>query len=406
MRDCDVMIIGGGPAGASTALSLRRHALSVMLVDKGVFPRDKTCGDALSVDVINQLNALSPTLLQKFETLTEKVAAHGVRVIAPNGNHVDIPFKPGKNGYSGYVCRRNDFDNLLFDEVRAGNHVTAVERCEVKDIVRSAEHLTVSTSNGIVRTKIVVGADGAHSVVKRKLTSSRIDPALHSAGLRRYYQHVTGFNEGNFIELYFLPGILPGYLWVFPLPGQRANVGIGMLSAAVSAGRVNLAETLEHALTSHPLLKGRFRNAVALERPHGHGLPLGNFNRPISGERFILTGDAASLIDPFSGEGIGNAIRSGRFAAQQVAECFRCNDFSALQMSRYDSEMKRMLKNEFRVSHTMLRLCKHQWLFNAIVNKAARNPHLHQTLVEALAYPEKKKWLTSPSFYLNLFFRS
>ena len=91
----------------------------------------------------------------------------------------------------------------------------------------------------------------------------------------------------------------------------KANVGIGMLSSHISQKKINLKVVLQKLIETHPQLKDRFINAKALESIKGFGLPLGSKKRRLSGDRYVLTGDAASLIDPFSGEGIGNAIRSG-----------------------------------------------------------------------------------------------
>ncbi|HTF16817.1 MAG TPA: hypothetical protein VK658_02025, partial [Chryseolinea sp.] len=294
----------------------------------------------------------------------------------------------------------------MLTEARKSSNLTVLEACEVNDIRVASNQVTVETTQGTIVAKMIIGADGAHSIVKRKLASSKINPRYHSAGLRMYHQHVNSFTAGNFIELYFLRDILPGYLWVFPLPEGHANVGIGMLTSAISAKKVNLTKTFRRLLSTDPLLRNRFGNAVALEAPRGHGLPLGGTNHAMSGNRFLLTGDAASLIDPFSGEGIGNAIRSGRFAAAQVLQSFSKNDFSEQELHRYDMTMNMMLRNEFSVSYTMLRLCKYPWLLNTIVGKANRNAQLHRTLVEALAFPDKKRWLVSPSFYFNVLFRS
>lgn len=402
----DVLIIGAGPAGTSAAMSLSESSLSVALIDKAAFPRDKICGDALSTDVLNQVKKLSPTLAQSFEDLTLKTPSGGVRIVAPSNHAIDIPFQGGTEEKRGYVCRRVDFDMLMLNEARKSSNLTVLESCEVNDVSVTSDVATVETAQGTIAAKVIIGADGAHSIVKRKLAISKIDPRHHSAGLRMYHQQVGGFTSENFIELYFLRDILPGYLWIFPLPDGHANVGIGMLTAAISARKINLSKTFQQLLATHPLLRSRFANALALESPRGYGLPLGGTKRAMSGKRFLLTGDAASLIDPFSGEGIGNAIRSGRFAAAQVLQCFRKNDFSEKETHRYDDTMDKMLRNEFSVSYTMLRLSQYPWLFNTIVDKANRNKLLHQTLVDALAFPDKKQWLVNPKFYFNLLFRS
>lgn len=402
----DVLIIGAGPAGSSTAIELSKAGLSVILAEKSTFPRDKTCGDAISVDVINQLEKLSPDLLSRFAALKEKTPSKGVRIVAPNGCGIDIPFVSDSVQKQGYVCRRKDFDKLLLDEARSGRGVSVMENCEVNDLRVENNGVVAESIQGSIRAQLVVGADGAHSIVKRKLASSRINPRYHSGGVRIYHQNVSGFNEGNFIELYFFRDILPGYVWVFPLPDGQANTGIGMLTSVISSRNANLVRTLRGKLSTHPLLAGRFSNAGPMESPRGHGLPLGGAEGRISGDRFLLTGDAASMIDPFSGEGISNAIRSGRFAARQIITSFAKKDFSSVGLSNYDRTLNSALRNEFRTSRSMLRLAQFPWILNTIANKAHRNAQLHQTLIDALAQPDQKRWLVSPSFYANLLFRS
>lgn len=402
----DVVIIGAGPAGTAAAMALRESKLSVALLDKASFPRDKICGDALSVDVIRQIKSLSPSLFTTLLEMPRKTTSGGVRIVAPSGESIDIPFVSENASEIGFVCRRKDFDMLMLSEARRCSNVTFRESCNVIDVTIFDEYAKVATSQGTLRTKMIIAADGAHSVVKRKLTSSKIDPNYHSAGLRSYHTGLNGFSKDNYIELHFLADILPGYLWVFPLPDGHANVGIGMLTSAVSSRKINLNKTFQQALSSHPLLRERFTKANAIEGPAGHGLPLGGRMRSMSGRRYLLAGDAASLIDPFSGEGIGNAIRSGRFAAAQTVESFRTNDFSAETLRQYDQIMYRMLRNEFKISRAMLRLSQYPWILNTIVRKANKNKHLHQTLIKALAHPDEKRWLVSPMFYINLLFRS
>lgn len=252
---------------------------------------------------------------------------------------------------------------------------------------------------------MVIGADGAQSVVAKYLGMANIERKHHSAGLRVYYENITSFHPGKFIELYFFKEILPGYLWIFPLPDNKANVGIGMLSDTISKNKINLRETLEKLILTQPVLKERFLNARPLETVKGFGLPLGSKRRKISGERILLAGDAASLIDPFSGEGIGNAIRSGRVAAEHVLSCFSKNDFSASFNASYDKEIYRRMWKELKISKTLQLLCRKTWLLNFVVTKANRSQYLQKFLVDALANPDQKKLLTNPGFYYRLLFK-
>ena len=298
-----------------------------------------------------------------------------------------------------------DFDNLLVQHLAAYQNVSLFESHTVSRVKNAGDQICVHSNDGIFSAPIVVGADGAHSIVAKDLSNQRPDKDHYSAGLRVYYDGVNDFHSENFIELYFFQHILPGYLWIFPLPDNNANVGIGMLSSAVSKKKVNLKAVLRELLSTHPALAKRFKNARPTETVKGYGLPLGSKKRSLSGERFLLAGDAASLIDPFSGEGIANAIRSGRVAASHILECFEKHNFSKSFNTQYDKEIYRRMWNELRLSRTLQQLCKYPWLFNFVVRKAKQNEHVHQLLVDALAHGDKKKSLGGPGFYFRLLFR-
>jgi menaquinone-9 beta-reductase len=126
-KQADVLIIGAGPSGAACAIQLRNAGLSVTILDKACFPRDKTCGDALSVDVVNQLTLLSPELAEAFEYFPAKVASYGVRIVAPNHQHIDIPFYHQGKEKCGYLCTRFDFDNLLVQQLKKSRQITLIE---------------------------------------------------------------------------------------------------------------------------------------------------------------------------------------------------------------------------------------------------------------------------------------
>ncbi len=399
-----MLIIGAGPAGTSCAIELAQSGLSVAILDKASFPRDKTCGDALSVDVINQLSLLSHELAVTFDTFSSKFSSFGVKIVSPDLHEINIPFIHKGKEKCGYTCSRFDFDNLLVQYIKQFDNVNLIENCSVDKIELEADIVKAHSNLGIFSAPLIVGADGAHSVVAKQLGDFKLDKKHYSAGLRVYYEGVTNFHHHQYIELYFFKDILPGYLWVFPLPENKANVGIGMLSSEISVKKINLKETLQRLLSEHPELKLRFENAKPLESIKGYGLPLGSKKRKISGERFLLTGDAASLIDPFTGEGIGNAMRSGRVAAKHIIKCFDQNNFSSSFNRQFDEEIYRRMWRELKISRTLQQLCRYPWLFNFVVNKASQSKPIHQLLVDALAHVDKKESLLHPAFYFRIFF--
>ena len=401
----DVIIVGGGPAGASCAISLAGSGLKVALVDKAVFPRDKICGDGLGVDVINQLGWMSERLAQEFAQLNNKMASPGIKIFSPDHSSLAIPFVTKGPNQSGFASPRMDFDNLLFQHAKSYSAIECIEDCTVEKIEQHTDGLLVSTKKGSLTAKLIIGADGAHSIVARQLADIKVDRKHYCAGLRMYYEGVTGHDKDNLIELHFFEELVPGYFWIFPLPDNKANVGIGMLSSHISKKKINLKEVLQRLISTHPDLKERFANARPLETVKGYGLPIGSVKRNISGERFILTGDAACLIDPFSGEGIANAIRSGRLAAVHAKNCFAANDYSAKFNRQFDKKIYSVMWKEFRVSSLLQRMTTRKWLFNLIIKKANSAKYIRRMITEALANVDKRKGLfTKPMFYFKLLF--
>ena len=315
----DLAIVGAGPAGCTCALLLAGKGMNVALIDKAIFPRDKICGDALSPDVINQLHLIDKKLAERFLTTLTKKAANGIRFIAPNFKALDIQFtNPAYPASAGFIAKRLEFDNFLFDQVKQDPGITIFQGQPVKKLERLDDEVRIATTDQTILAKMVVGADGANSVVKRKFGINKIDKEHYCAGVRQYFEGVANLENHENIELHFYRELLPGYLWIFSLPNGQANVGIGMLSSEISKRKINLKDMLSDLIHHHPNLKERFMQANPLETVQGFGLPIGSRKLPCSGERFLLLGDAASLIDPFTGEGIVNAIRSGRVAAKHL----------------------------------------------------------------------------------------
>jgi flavin-dependent dehydrogenase len=225
----------------------------------------------------------------------------------------------------------------------------------------------------------------------------------HAVGLRAYYKGITGLHPENFIELHFLPEMLPGYLWIFPLPNGMANVGVGILSEVVRKKKINLREQMLAAIKNNPKIAPRFANAELVDKIQGWGLPLAMQQQPLSGEGFLLTGDAASLIDPFSGEGIGNAMYSGMLAAEAIKKATEQSNYSAVFLKEnYDNVVYKRLGGEFKISATLQRLCKYPWLFNYVVNKAYKSPSLRNTISCMFTNMDLRSQLGKPSFYFKI----
>jgi flavin-dependent dehydrogenase len=141
-----------------------------------------------------------------------------------------------------------------------------------------------------------------------------------------------------------------------------------------------------------------------LEKVQGWGLPLGSKRRKLCGDHFMLAGDAASLIDPFTGEGISNAMYSGMLAAETALDALHKDDFSESGLQQYDSKVYRRLGGELKLSRTMQKLCNYPFLFNLVVNKAERNREFRETISCMFDDLDLRAKLKKPGFYFNLVF--
>lgn len=401
----DLIIVGAGPAGFSCAYQLRNQNLKIIIIDQATFPRDKICGDALSADVVNQLYRMDSSLGEKFESFAQKIGSHGVRFVAPNHAFLDINYQnPNHGNAAGYISKRIDFDHFLFQQMKNQSNLEILLAEKVLDITKAANGIELRTDKRVVNAQMIIGADGAHSIVNRKLGSIKVEKDHYCAGIRQYFEGVTGFHTNHYIELHFYKELLPGYFWIFPLPNGQANVGLGMLSSEVSKRKLDLKKELGKLIESKPDLKERFKNAKELEKPQGFGLPIGSKKRPLSGERFLLLGDAASLIDPFTGEGIGNALRSGRIASEYIIKVFENQDFTANCLRQYDHMVYHKMWNELRISRKIQMLLRFPKLFNFVVNKANNNSSVRTLLTSMLDNVDLKKELVKPGFYVKLLF--
>lgn len=397
----DVIIVGGGPGGSSLAIRLSKIKRKVLLLDKAVFPRDKVCGDGLSGKTVGLLRELG---LENAvaEKSSEKI--QGVLISSPNGTLLDIPMP--SNNY-GYCCRRELFDNILFQkakslvETREGFQVTELVHENGFVVGVKGKELKTGKEEEF-RARMVVGADGNNSVVANKLGLGNNPPEHHIAALRAYYEGVSGLT--NRIEIHFIDGVLPGYFWIFPVDNGGANVGVGMVTKDIQKQRRDLRKSMEKAVAENPLFKERFKNAKMVGGIKGWGLPLGSHKRKSFGNGWLFLGDAASLIDPFTGEGIGNALFSARIASQEINRALNEGNVSEENLKRYSERLDKELYPELKTSHDLQRLANQQWLLNFVVNKAKKKPRIAEFLGESLTNDQPREKLASPFSLIKLFF--
>lgn len=405
----DICIIGGGPGGCAAALQLARQGVRSILIEKASFPRDKVCGDALSGKVMRTLERLDPFLAARVNADAHRMPSWGVTFVAPGGKALRVPFsrETGIGEAPGAILPRLDFDAILFDAVERNDHVQVLEGVQAKNYERTATGWRISLVGSALPAatascQLILAADGANSHFARHEAGLPMDPKHHAAGVRAYYRGIQGLDPQGFIELHFLKDLVPGYLWIFPLPDGRANVGLGLRSDRVRERRLDLKAELLRLVSTHPTMKDRFAHAELEGTVQGLGLPLASNRHPLSGDGYLLIGDAGHLIDPFTGEGISHAMISGVHAADVAAEALKEDRTDASFLKAYDGRVWKRLGKELAISTRLQQLAHKAWLFDFVVERATKNPALADTISSMFTDLDLRERLRKPGFYMDL----
>ncbi len=395
----DAIIIGAGPAGAIAAMYLAKAGKNILLIDKANFPRDKICGDAQGRKAAAILKELG--IYEGYAQLPgQKI--YGIVLSSPNGKTVELDVEDRKNPAPGYCHKRQIFDNYLFESATKTMKVKfrvfnamdiLMEEGKVSGVIGKNENGQDET----LRAKIILGADGANSIAARKFGLNK-NPSEHFiVGTRGYYKNVKGLNDR--IEIHMIKDLIPGYFWVFPLENGEANVGLGMIVKDKVEKGVNLVGAQNKVIAENPLFKERFKNAKLEGQILAWNLPVASYHRKNFGNGFLLLGDAASLIDPLSGEGVGNAMISARVAAQIVVEALSKNDFSENFLKKYDTELWKVIGQEVKASYRLQKIGKtFPHLIDKLVEMAGTNPKFRAELEKRLPYAGGKTEMGTPEF--------
>lgn len=375
----DVLIIGAGPAGAAAGYWLAKEGLDVVMVDKKVFPREKTCGDGLTPRAVKQINdmGLGDQLSQFHRYDGLRATAHGKELELHWPTHPIYP-------QHGYVVRRRELDTMVArNAVAAGAKLLeeheALAPVLERGFVRGATVQTKDSETPFnITARYVIVADGANSRFGRALGTFRTKEWPYGTAIRTYWEtprHAEPWIESVLDVKDRQGNPMPGYGWIFPVGDGTVNIGVGLLSTFRDFRSVNTTHLLNEY--AHMIAD---RWEINPDQPTGKAtsrrIPMGGSVGPKSGPTYLVVGDAAGSVNPFNGEGIGYAYETAQMAAQILTEAIRNNDPTALQ--RYQTLIDDEYGQYFKVARLFARIIGRP----AIMRELSRVGINNRTLME------------------------
>lgn len=391
----DVIVVGAGPAGSTTAYHLAHAGLDVLLLEKTAFPREKVCGDGLTPRGTKQLVGMGIDISEEAGWLRNK----GLRIIG--GGHrlqLDWPELASYPNY-GLVRKRDDFDEQLARQAqKAGARL--YERCNVGEpiIDRTGRITGVHAKLGAERTPttfhapLVVAADGNSTRLSLKMGLHRRDDRPMGVAVRTYFtspRHDDDYLE-SWLELWDRRGpedrLLPGYGWVFGMGDGTSNVGLGILNSSSAFKELDWREVLKAWCASMPEEWGYTpENMTGPIR--GAALPMAFNRQPHYTRGLLLVGDAGGLVNPFNGEGIPYAMESGQMAAETIVQA-RVRQTPAqreLALRRYPKALKDTYGGYYSLGRAFVKIIGNPKVMKLATEKGLPHPVLMRFTLKMLA---------------------
>jgi menaquinone-9 beta-reductase len=374
-HDADAVVVGGGPAGAAAAARLAARGFRTVLIDRATFPRDKVCGDFVGPTALAELADLGVAQTEAFRA-TSKLADLALHVDGDQLPVMGIPQVDGLPGY-GRVIPRRQLDAWILDAARRAG-ATVLEGRKVTEMQQAPGAITVRGDSAAgpwqLRTRLLLGADGSNSIIARTLRGGVPPRQDRIVAVRAYFDDVSGPDGQG--AVCFTSDSFPGYYWLFPAGGGTANLGVGMLTSTYPASGRNLRELLLRLIAEDASLQYRLAGARMRGKVLGHPLTTYNPRLPLVGDRVMLLGDAAGLINPLNGEGIQYALHSARWAAGIAADCLASDQLDAASLEGYQQRVHQSLRTDMAFSRLVVQLFRnrslnHVWL-RALRTIAAR----------------------------------
>ena len=362
----DVCIIGAGPSGAATSIMLSKSKIPHYIVDKSTFPRDKTCGDGLILYAYKAMKLLGEELFEEFLKNPNFLHSKTIKLHINNSQNITFRESEERDMVISYA-KRLDFDYFLVNHL-SRKYARQNFGDDVKEVKQLPERVLVRLKSGKeILAKMVVGADGANSIVSRKLAKNKVDLKLKSTFVSAYFKDVIDLSTDNCAEVRLIYKKTLLFFYVFPLADGQVNVSLGGRSDLIKKNDIHLVDEINTIINSNNKVKHKFKNATKVSPWRGWTIPFHFKKQIITGNRFLLVGDAAGLANAFYKEGVGTGMMSGIIAAKNIERCLKENNFSKTILKKYEIDLANEFGKLLTFSKFMLRIAKFKRLFFIII---------------------------------------
>jgi geranylgeranyl reductase family protein len=391
-EEADVIVVGAGPSGATTAFYLAQSGLDVLLLEKSRFPREKVCGDGLTPRAVKTLVGMGISVTEQDGWVRNK----GLRVIGA-GKRLELPW-PELASYPGYglVRTRHDLDETLARRAQQagarlheGVTVTAPVRSErtgrITGVVAKAAD---DGEDRTYRARVVVAADGNSSRLSVAMGLPKRDDRPLGVAVRTYYRthrHDDDYLE-SWLDLWDGDRLLPGYGWIFGMGDGTSNVGLGLLNTSAAFGHTDYHALLRKWLKGMPAEWG-FTEENRTQPIRGAALPMG-FNRtPHYHQGLLLVGDAGGMVNPFNGEGIAYAMESGEILARTIVQALARSRRAETErvLAGYPDALSQAYGGYYALGRTFVKLIGKPTLMRIATKHSMSRPALMRFALKLLA---------------------
>jgi menaquinone-9 beta-reductase len=374
--DADVLVVGAGVAGATTARLLAEAGHRVILLDRARFPRDKPCGEGVMPTGVRLLARMG--VLAKIPSESRHVI-RGVAFVVNGRDRVcgDFP-DVGEGFHEGLGVRRLVLDNQVFEYARAHPAVEVHEAEPALDARWPAGGLAeVSTPQRRYRARLVVGADGIRSVIRRRLGLEMPHGRRHRYGIRAHFTFPQGWPLPDYVTVYRDQA---AECYVTPVSATELELALLVERGRMKVFAGQLAAAFEAHLNSLPHLREVVRGGRRTSDVLACG-PFDTWTRSRVADRAILVGDAGGYLDPITGEGTSLALQGAHWAAEVLDDALRRDDLSAGRLRAYHERVERAIRHARTLTRAVLGLVRHKWLAGLLVRRLACCPELYSSLL-------------------------